>query len=31
VEWHSYPMGHEACLEEINALADWLTSRFAER
>jgi phospholipase/carboxylesterase len=28
VEWHSYPMGHEACLEEIVALADWLTQRF---
>jgi phospholipase/carboxylesterase len=28
VEWHSYPMGHEACLEEIVALADWLTRRF---
>jgi phospholipase/carboxylesterase len=24
VEWHSYPMGHEACLEELRDLADWL-------
>lgn len=30
VEWHSYPMGHEACLEEIHALAAWLTKRFAD-
>lgn len=30
VEWHSYPMGHEACLEELHALAAWLTKRFAE-
>jgi phospholipase/carboxylesterase len=29
VEWHSYPMGHEACLAEIHALADWLSVRFA--
>jgi phospholipase/carboxylesterase len=28
VEWHSYPMGHEACLEEIVAVADWLSLRF---
>lgn len=24
--WHSYPMGHEVCLEEIEALAEWLRS-----
>jgi phospholipase/carboxylesterase len=29
VEWHSYPMAHEACLEEVNAIADWLSLRFA--
>jgi phospholipase/carboxylesterase len=29
VEWHSYPMGHEACLQELHALADWLSHRFA--
>jgi phospholipase/carboxylesterase len=29
VDWHSYPMGHEACLAELNELADWLTQRFA--
>jgi len=28
VEWHSYPMAHEACLEEIRALTDWLSQRF---
>ncbi|HEX3611937.1 MAG TPA: alpha/beta fold hydrolase [Sporichthyaceae bacterium] len=28
VEWHSYPMGHEACLEELTAISDWLTLRF---
>lgn len=28
VEWHAYPMQHEACLEEIEALAAWLTKRF---
>ena len=24
VEWHTYPMGHEVCPEEISAIADWL-------
>jgi len=24
VEWHTYPMGHEVCPEEIAAIADWL-------
>lgn len=23
VEWHEYPMQHQVCLEEIEALADW--------
>lgn len=29
VEWHSYPMQHEACPEELDALAAWLSARFA--
>jgi phospholipase/carboxylesterase len=29
VEWHSYPMQHEACAEELDALATWLSARFA--
>ena len=24
VQWHSYPMGHEVCMEEIRDLNDWL-------
>ena len=31
VEWHSYPMGHEACIEELDALAAWLTQRFVTK
>ena len=27
VEWHTYPMEHEVCLEEIHALESWLTAR----
>lgn len=27
VEWHEYPMGHEVCLEEIEALGRWLRAR----
>ncbi|MCB1626924.1 MAG: carboxylesterase [Xanthomonadales bacterium] len=23
VDWHSYPMAHQVCLEEIQALGDW--------
>ncbi len=29
VEWHSYPMGHEACMPEFDDLAAWLSARFA--
>ncbi|HUR74603.1 MAG TPA: alpha/beta fold hydrolase [Sporichthya sp.] len=29
VEWHSYPMQHEASAEELDALAAWLSARFA--
>ena len=28
VEWHSYPMQHEACAEELDALSAWLSVRF---
>ena len=27
--WHSYPMQHEVCLEEITELATWLKARLA--
>ena len=27
VQWQSYPMAHQVCGEEINALADWLQTR----
>lgn len=29
VEWHSYPMPHSVCAEEIRDLGDWLSRRFA--
>jgi phospholipase/carboxylesterase len=29
VDWHSYPMPHSVCAEEISDLADWLGRRFA--
>jgi phospholipase/carboxylesterase len=29
VEWHTYPMQHEACAEELGALGVWLSARFA--
>lgn len=29
VEWHAYPMQHEACAEELEALGRWLSARFA--
>ncbi len=29
VEWHTYPMQHEACPDELDALATWLSARFA--
>lgn len=28
LEWHSYPMGHQVCGEEIDALRDWMQARF---
>ncbi len=27
--WHSYPMAHQVCIEELNDLGDWLEARFA--
>lgn len=29
VDWHSYPMPHSVCGEEVRDLADWLTARFS--
>ena len=29
VDWHAYPMAHQVCAEEIQALGDWLSARFA--
>jgi phospholipase/carboxylesterase len=29
LEWHDYPMAHQVCAEEIQALGDWLAERFA--
>ncbi|MEB2318591.1 MAG: carboxylesterase [Pseudomonadota bacterium] len=29
VAWHDYPMGHEVCIEEINAMGAWLAQRLA--
>jgi len=27
VQWHSYPMAHQVCAEEIQALGDWIDAR----
>ena len=29
VDWHSYPMAHQVCAEEIRDLGDWLSARFS--
>jgi len=29
IEWHSYPMAHAVCLEEIRDLGQWLTATLA--
>lgn len=29
-EWHSYPIGHEVCLEEMEALGEWISQRLGE-
>ena len=28
VDWHSYPMPHSVCAEEVRDLADWMDQRF---
>ena len=28
VEWHEYPMAHQVCLEEIQALGTWFQERW---
>lgn len=28
LEWHAYPMAHQVCAEELEALGDWLDARF---
>lgn len=28
LEWHSYPMAHQVCAEELEALGNWLDARF---
>lgn len=27
VDWHTYPMGHSLCAEQIHDISDWLTER----
>ncbi|MBN6150978.1 alpha/beta hydrolase [Xanthomonas sp. AmX2] len=29
LQWQRYPMAHQVCAEEIHALGDWMTQRFA--
>lgn len=29
VDWHAFPMAHQVCAEEIDALSDWMARRFA--
>lgn len=29
IDWHAYPMAHQACAEEIEAVSAWLGRRFA--
>ncbi len=31
VDWHVYPMAHSVCLEEVRAIATWLTARAEDR
>jgi phospholipase/carboxylesterase len=31
VEWHAYPMPHSVCLEEVEALREWLAARLSQR
>ncbi|MHB1222061.1 MAG: alpha/beta hydrolase [Gammaproteobacteria bacterium] len=30
VDWHSYPMQHTVCLEEINDISQWIQKRFGK-
>ena len=29
IEWHEYPMGHEVCMAEIQAISNWLQAVLA--
>lgn len=29
IDWHAYPMAHQVCAEEIDALREWMSRRFA--
>ena len=31
VDWHSYPMGHEVCMDEAADLNRWLVARLGQR
>jgi phospholipase/carboxylesterase len=31
IEWHTWPMPHSVCAEEVEAIATWLERRFASR
>ena len=31
VDWHSYPMGHEVCMDEVADLSRWLVARLGQR
>ena len=31
LDWHSYPMAHQVCPQEISDLADWLDGRFEKQ
>ncbi|MGO1070575.1 alpha/beta hydrolase [Lysobacter sp. CA199] len=31
IDWHAYPMAHQVCAEEIAALGDWMSQRFAAK
>ena len=28
VDWHTYPMPHSVCADEVRDLGDWMTARF---
>jgi phospholipase/carboxylesterase len=31
IEWHTYPMAHQICAEEIRDLGNWMSVRFVEK